>query len=134
MNIIPFCQGSRSAYERAYPDLQKRRLHTKPQPPEIDIKVLSADDAARRIESAGGKIIVPPFDIRIVHCAVVEDPWGNQFVILDNTKGLLATDSEGNVIGNFRIERPDPRGKKLDIGTLWSIKKHLALTYSRKFL
>lgn len=75
-------------------------LHTEPQVPEIDIKVRSADDAAARIKAAGGKIIVPPFDIRIGRCAVVQDPWENQFVILDISKGLLATDSEGNVIGN----------------------------------
>ncbi len=76
-------------------------LHTEPQAPEIDIKVQSADDAAARIEAAGGKIIVPPFDIQIGRCAVVQDPWENQFVILDTSKGLLATDSEGNVIGNL---------------------------------
>ena len=75
-------------------------LHTEPQTPEIDIKVQSADDAAARIEAAGGKIIVPPFDIQIGRCAVVQDPWENQFVILDISKGLLATDSEGSVIGN----------------------------------
>ena len=75
-------------------------LHTEPQAPEIDIKVQSADDAAARIEAAGGKIIVPPFDIQIGRCAVVQDPWENQFVILDISKGLLDTDSEGNVIGN----------------------------------
>ncbi len=27
-------------------------------------------------------------------------PWGNQLVLLDVSKGLLATDAEGNVIGN----------------------------------
>ena len=76
-------------------------LHTtKRQPPEIDIKVQSADDAAKRIREAGGKIIKPPFDIRIGRYAVVQDPWINEFVVLDISKGLLVTDSEGNVIGN----------------------------------
>jgi predicted enzyme related to lactoylglutathione lyase len=75
-------------------------LHTEKLPPEIDFKVQSADRAAAQIEQAGGKIIVPPFDILIGRCAVVEDPWGNRFVILDTSKGLLLTDDAGNVIGN----------------------------------
>jgi len=75
-------------------------LHTEPQEPEIDFKVQSADAAAVRFAQAGGKIVVPPFDIQIGRCAVVQDPWGNQFVLLDASKGLLITDAEGNVIGN----------------------------------
>ncbi len=68
--------------------------------PEIDLKVERADRAAKQFEQAGGKIIVPPFDIQIGRCAVVEDPWGNRLVLLDSTKGLLVTDDEGRVIGN----------------------------------
>jgi len=30
---------------------------------------------------------------------VVRDPWGNQLVLLDTSKGLLVTDNEGNVTG-----------------------------------
>ena len=40
---------------------------------EIDLSVESANAAARRIEDAGGKIIVPPFDIQIGRAVVVED-------------------------------------------------------------
>ena len=68
--------------------------------PEIDLKVERADMAAKQFEQAGGKIVVPPFDIQIGRCAVVEDPWGNRLVLLDSTKGLLVTDDEGHVIGN----------------------------------
>jgi predicted enzyme related to lactoylglutathione lyase len=75
-------------------------LHTRSQEPEIDFKVQSADDAAARFEEAGGKVVVPPFDIQIGRCTVVQDPWGNAFVLLDASKGLLVTDEEGNVIGN----------------------------------
>jgi lactoylglutathione lyase len=75
-------------------------LHTQPQRPEIDFKVQSTDDAAACIEEAGGKITVPPFDIQIGRCAVVQDPWGNAFVLLDASKGLLVTDEEGDVVGN----------------------------------
>ena len=74
-------------------------LHTEPKEPEIDLKVRSADTAAVQFEEAGGKVIVPPFDIQIGRCVVVQDPWGNELVLLDSSKGLLVTDAEGNVIG-----------------------------------
>jgi predicted enzyme related to lactoylglutathione lyase len=60
----------------------------------------SADAAAIRFKEVGGKVIVPPFDIQIGRCVVVEDPWGNELVLLDSKKGLLVTDTEGNVVGN----------------------------------
>lgn len=75
-------------------------LHTGQGEPEINLKVHSADAAAVRFGEAGGKIVVPPFDIQIGRCTVVEDPWGNRFVLLDSSKGVLVTDDEGNVIGN----------------------------------
>ena len=74
-------------------------LHTEPQAPEIDMLVDSADDAAGRVAAAGGRIIVPPFDIQIGRCVVVQDPWGNQLVLLDTSKGLLVTDEDGHVVG-----------------------------------
>ena len=74
-------------------------LHTEALPPEIDFKVKSADAAAQDIEAAGGKVLVPPFDIPIGRCAVVADPWGNAFVILDASRGHYVTDEAGNVIG-----------------------------------
>jgi predicted enzyme related to lactoylglutathione lyase len=67
---------------------------------EIDLQVDSADAAATRFEEAGGKVIVPPFDIQIGRCVVVQDPWGNRLVLLDASQGLLVTDADGNVIGN----------------------------------
>ena len=70
--------------------------------PETDLLVESADEAARWIEQAGGKIIVPPFDIQIGRCVVVADPWGNTLVLLDASKGMLQTDAAGNVIGNIK--------------------------------
>ena len=75
-------------------------LQTEEQRQEIDFTVESADTAAQLIARAGGKIIVPPFDMQIGRCTVVEDPWGNQLVLLDTSKGLLATDAEGKVIGH----------------------------------
>ncbi len=67
-------------------------------PPETDITVESAEEAARRFVEAGGEIVVGPFDIKIGKCVVVRDPWGNQLVLLDCTKGLLKTDDRGYVV------------------------------------
>ena len=75
-------------------------LHTERAAPEIDLMVKAAGTAARRFEAAGGKVLVPPFDIQIGQAAVVEDPWGNRLVLLDASKGLLVTDASGNVVGN----------------------------------
>ena len=71
---------------------------------EIDFKVPSADEAARQFVEAGGTILVPPFDIQIGRAVVVQDPWGNPYVLLDASKGLLATDENGRVIGNQPVE------------------------------
>ena len=76
-------------------------LQTEDQRQEVDLLVDSADEAAKWFEQAGGKVIVPPFDIQIGRCVVLEDPWGNPMVLLDTSKGLLKTDSEGHVIGNL---------------------------------
>ena len=76
-------------------------IQTEEQRQETDLLVDSADESARLIEQAGGKIIIPPFDIQIGRCVVVDDPWGNSLVLLDTSKGLLKTDSDGNVIGNI---------------------------------
>jgi predicted enzyme related to lactoylglutathione lyase len=76
-------------------------LQTEDRRQEVDLLVESADEAAKFIDQAGGRVIVPPFDIQIGRCVVVEDPWGNPLVLLDISKGLLKTDTEGNVIGNF---------------------------------
>jgi predicted enzyme related to lactoylglutathione lyase len=76
-------------------------LQSEEQRQETDFLVDSADEAAKRIEQAGGKVIVPPFDIQIGRCVVVEDPWGNPLVLLDTSKGLLKTNDEGYVVGNM---------------------------------
>jgi predicted enzyme related to lactoylglutathione lyase len=66
---------------------------------EANIKVASADEAAKRVVDAGGMLVAGPFDIRIGRCAVVLDPWGNALVLLDASKGRLLTDDEGWVTG-----------------------------------
>jgi predicted enzyme related to lactoylglutathione lyase len=76
-------------------------LQTEEQRQEVDLLVDSVEEAAKIIEKVGGKIIVPPFDIQIGRCVVLEDPWGNPLVLLDASKGLLKTDADGNVIGHL---------------------------------
>ena len=68
---------------------------------EINLLVDSVDAAVARIVAAGGTVVVPPFEIQIGRCVVVCDPWGMQLIMLDTSKGLLATDADGNVIGNL---------------------------------
>ena len=75
-------------------------IQTEDQRQETDLLVASADEAAQAIEQAGGKLIVPPFDIQVGRCVVVEDPWGNPLVLLDLSKGLFKKDTNGNVVGN----------------------------------
>jgi predicted enzyme related to lactoylglutathione lyase len=74
-------------------------IQTEDQRQEVDLLVDSADEAAKFVEQAGGKILVPPFDIQVGRCVVLEDPWGNPLVLLDTSKGLFKTDADGNVIG-----------------------------------
>ena len=76
-------------------------IQTEDQRQEVDLLVDSADESATLIKKAGGRVVVPPFDIQIGRCVVVEDPWGNPLVLLDMSKGPLQTDANGNVIGNL---------------------------------
>ena len=46
-----------------------------------------------------------PFDIAIGRCARVRDPFGNELVMLDQSKGRLATYPDGRVKG---VERRTP--------------------------
>jgi catechol 2,3-dioxygenase-like lactoylglutathione lyase family enzyme len=73
---------------------------------EVDLLVDDADVAAQRFGSAGGRVLVPPFDIQIGRAAVVMDAWGNVLVLLDQSKGRLTTDSEGRVTG-VELREPD---------------------------
>jgi lactoylglutathione lyase len=95
---IPDAAGLKMPDTDAEIVLQTGRTRT-----EIDFLVGSADEAARKFEKAGGKIVVAPFDIHIGRCAVVKDPWEHELVLLDMSKGRLLTDEQGNVIGNEEV-------------------------------
>jgi lactoylglutathione lyase len=77
----------------------ERVLQTERPGPEIDLTVEEVGPAIERFIAAGGRVMVEPFDIPIGRCAVVVDPWENQLVLLDNSKGHLVTDQSGNIIG-----------------------------------
>ena len=80
-------------------------LQTEDDGQEIDFEVDSADESAMRFVKAGGEMAVPPFDIQIGRCVVVRDPWGNPLVLLDFSKGMLATDKNGYVTGNITPDK-----------------------------
>ena len=67
---------------------------------ETDLLVESVDSSVKHLIDAGSSVIDPPFDIEVGRCAVVDDPWGNRLVLLDQSKGVFVTDSDGYVIGN----------------------------------
>jgi len=73
-------------------------IHNERPEPEVDLLVENVELAAERIAVLGGEIVVPPFEIAIGRCVVVRDPWGNELVLLDMSKGPLKTDDQGNVI------------------------------------
>ena len=76
-------------------------LYTEQKGLEIDFTVDNVADAVKQFVDAGGTIVYGPFDIRIGKCAVVKDPWDNQYILLDTSKGLLKTDSDKNVINSI---------------------------------
>ena len=81
-------------------------LQTEREGVEVDLLVDSADAAARAVEAAGGRVVVQPFEILIGRCVVVEDPWGNRLVLLDMSRGALATDEHGNVLPRATATTP----------------------------
>ncbi len=66
---------------------------------EPDWKVASADAAVETFCAHGGGVKLGPVDIPIGRLAVVADPFGNNLVVLDSTKGTYRTDEAGNVTG-----------------------------------
>ncbi len=52
--------------------------------------VESADTAAAELVTAGGRLLVEPFDIPVGRVVVVADPFGNRLVLVDLSKGSYA--------------------------------------------
>lgn len=80
-------------------DITEVVLQTDRKKMNVDFKVASVVDAVEKVKKFGGKVIHGPFDIPIGKCAVVQDKWENEYVLLDMTKGKYMTDEQGNVVG-----------------------------------
>lgn len=65
----------------------------------VDVKVDDVSAALAEFVKAGGKVKEGPFDIDIGKCAVVADPWGNEYCLLDTSKGTYDTNLDGSVKG-----------------------------------
>jgi predicted enzyme related to lactoylglutathione lyase len=61
--------------------------------------VASADEAAREVVAAGGRMVAEPAGIPVGRVAVVADPFGNPLVLVDLSKGRYVTDEAGTVTG-----------------------------------
>ncbi len=59
----------------------------------------SADSAVAYFRDQGCDVVVEPADIPVGRLAVVRDPFGNQLVLLDLSKGSYTTDHDGSVDG-----------------------------------
>jgi catechol 2,3-dioxygenase-like lactoylglutathione lyase family enzyme len=66
---------------------------------ETNFLVDSAEEAVRRVEAAGGRVLSWPEDILVGRVAVVADPFGNPLVLLDLSKGTFQTGPDGTVTG-----------------------------------
>ena len=75
-------------------------LHTDRRPAETCLLVASLPEALARLTAEGAALAFGPIDIPVGRYAQVRDPFGNVLAVLDFSKGLLATDAAGNVIGN----------------------------------
>lgn len=65
----------------------------------VDVKVNNVEKALPVFTNAGGKVENGPFSIDIGKCAVVSDPWGNKYCLLDTTNGTYDTNDDGMVKG-----------------------------------
>jgi hypothetical protein len=48
---------------------------------------------------ASARLVTEPFDIPVGRVAVVEDPFGNELLLIDLSKGRYRTDADGSVTG-----------------------------------
>ena len=55
--------------------------------------------AVRTFTQYGGTLVSGPADIPVGRVAVVQDPFGNPLVLVDLSKGLYSTTSDGTVTG-----------------------------------
>jgi SAM-dependent methyltransferase len=78
--------------------------------PETDLLTESVDGAVDRFVAAGGTVLAAPKELSIGKVVVLRDPFGNDLVLLDSSKGRLTTDGQGNVTG---VSKVSLRSKRL---------------------
>jgi catechol 2,3-dioxygenase-like lactoylglutathione lyase family enzyme len=64
-----------------------------------DWLVDSAPAAAQAIEAAGGRTVAGPFEIPVGQVMVAADPFGNELILVDLSKGQYVTRPDGQVTG-----------------------------------
>ncbi len=67
--------------------------------PEIDMLVESVSEAVEVFTKAGGSVLVKPEAIDVGMMAVVQDPFGNTFTLVDLSKGEYQTNEAHEIIG-----------------------------------
>jgi predicted enzyme related to lactoylglutathione lyase len=83
----------------AMPDSDTELVLAIAQTTEPNWLVDSVEEAAAAFVSGGGSVLVEPVEIPIGQLAVVRDPFGNIFTVLDLSKGRYMTDEDGTVTG-----------------------------------
>ncbi len=74
-------------------------IEQNPPDPSTDLLVQSVPEAVDTFVDAGGEVENGPFEIAVGNAAVVRDPWGNRFTLLDLSRGTFTTDADGKVTG-----------------------------------
>ena len=74
-------------------------VDTEPLEWKTDLLVESVPEAVQQFEDSGGSVVRGPFGIKIGRAVVVSDPWGNEYTLLDLSKGTFDTDADGSVTG-----------------------------------
>ncbi|HSX33247.1 MAG TPA: SET domain-containing protein-lysine N-methyltransferase [Candidatus Saccharimonadales bacterium] len=67
--------------------------------PETDMLVESVAHAVEVFVKAGGSVVVQPEDIDVGMMAVVQDPFGNRFTLIDLSKGTYQMNEAHEIIG-----------------------------------
>jgi predicted enzyme related to lactoylglutathione lyase len=66
---------------------------------QTDLLVENVVEAADLFVTNGGKIKEGPIEIPVGKVVVVEDPFGNEIILIDLSKGHYQTSIDGNVVG-----------------------------------
>jgi predicted enzyme related to lactoylglutathione lyase len=91
------------------------------------VGVDDVDAAVDRIETTGGKVMVPAFDIEVGRIAMVADPLGNPFYVMKPVPPAAKPDAQSDVFSPDQLQRigwnelstPDPVAARQFYGELF---------------